>query len=896
MFNTQREPSSSMPPAMHRAIVCVDVEAFGDLRRTNLDQAIVRSGLYRILNRAFDHSNIPWTNCYHEDRGDGAFILVPPEVPKIQLVSNLPQALLAELTEHNKGSRQESRIRLRLAIHAGEVHRDEHGIVGTALNFAFRLLAADALREALSNSPGTVALIASQWFFEEVIRHSPENHPDHYRPIRVVAKETDTTAWIRVPEDSDSGQVAHTYEHALWVPSMMSTTPRQLPTTSAQFVGRATELAILTQLLIETSTKGACPAIAVIEGTAGIGKTALAVHWAYQQVERFPDGQLYVNLRGFDPSGAPMTPAEAIRGFLDALEVPDERIPVSISKQAAMFRNIVANRRMLLLLDNARSTDQIRPLLPNFPGCVLVTSRNRLTGLIAAEGAYPLPLGLLTTAEARQLLTERIGTARVSTEPEPVKEIISSCARLPLTLSIAAARAATNPTFPLTTLSAELRDARNGLDVFEGGEVATDARAVFSWSYEQLNKDTACLFRQLALHPGPDITMPAAASLAGIPLAQARRTLNVLTGCHLIDESAPGRFAFHDLLRVYASELAYAVDSEHERNAAIYRLLDHYLFTASKANLHLYPDTEPVLMPPASHRVVVQEFSDHTAAWAWFETELPALLSTIHVASTTDYGPHAWQLPWMLVEFFQRSVRWQDWATTHRIGLAAAEHRGDRYGQARSHQGIGRVAWRLGHYEEARVHLRRSLEMFLELNSQTGEIVGTYLALSTTFERLGMNREALEHAQKALALSRTAGHLLWQARALNRVGWYHALLGYPDKALTECRQSLAEVHKLGDRNGEARTLHSVGYIYYLLDSHAQASAYFSKSLALRSELGDRHGEANVLTHIGDAHLAAGDTSAANTAWRSAVKILTEIGHPDAEQVHARMTNRSDKNR
>jgi hypothetical protein len=879
---------------MHCAIVCVDVEAFGNWSRTNLDQIAVRSGLYRALQDAFDLSGVPWIQCYHEDRGDGAFVLVPPDVPKNRLIAGLPQALVEALKEHNQAHRPEARIRLRMAIHAGEVHRDDHGAAGTALNHTFRLLGAEALREALSLSSAVVAMIASQWFFEEVVRHDPANHPDRYRRVSISVKETDTAAWIFVPSAPDPGHealgTAYTHDQAPWSTAKAFALPRQLPPAPAQFTGRAAALTALTRLMDESSVTGLMPMIAVIEGTAGIGKTALAVRWAHQEANRFPDGQLYLNLRGFHPTGRPVAPPEAIRGFLDAFGVPDERIPVSATGQGSLYRSIIASRRMLILLDNARDTEQVRPLLPSFPGCVLVTSRSQLTGLITAEGARPLPLGLLTIEEARQLLANRLGAERVSAEPGPVEEIISSCARLPLTLSIAAARAATHPGFALSTIATELRDAQGGLDVFEGGELDTDARAVFSWSYKQLDNDSARLFRQLALHPGPDITVPAAASLAGVSPKKVRRTMDVLARCHLIDESSPGRFTFHDLLRAYGSELAHTHDAQDERAAAIGRMLDHYLHTASNANVQLYPRTEPVPVSPPSHGTTIQEIVDPRAGWTWFEVELPVLLAIVQLAATTGHGAHAWQLPCMLVEYFRRSGHWESWAAIHRTGLAAAERSGDRYGQARMHQGIGRVAWRLGRYEEAHFHLQQALDMFAEIDSRVAEIVGTHLALSTTFEHLNANADALIHAEEALALSRAADDRLWQARALNRVGWYHALLGRPDQALTECQEALAEIHDLGDRSGEARTLDSVAYAYHLLGDHEQAIAYFVQSLALRHELSDRHGEATVLTHLGDTYKAAGNLPAAHTAWNRAVMILTEIAHPDVADVDARLHN------
>lgn len=306
------------------------------------------------------------------------------------------------------------------------------------------------------------------------------------------------------------------------------------------------------------------------------GKTALAVHWAHRVAERFPDGQLYVNLRGFHPSGA-MSPAEAIRGFLDAYAVPPDRIPEGLDAQAALYRSLLADKRALVLLDNARDAEQVRPLLPGAPDCLaVVTSRNPLTGLVVTEGARPLVLELLSPGEAREFLIRRLGAARVEAEPAATDAIITRCARLPLALAVVAARAATRPCLPLPELARQLDAARGGLSGFAGEDPLTDARVVFSWSYHTLSAEAADLFRLLGLHPGPGISLAATASLLGTPAGFAAERLAELCRAHLLTEPVPGRYAFHDLLRDYATELTETRDPEATRDAALGRLLGHY--------------------------------------------------------------------------------------------------------------------------------------------------------------------------------------------------------------------------------------------------------------------------------------------------------------------------------
>src|SRR5439155_12904450 len=300
--------------------------------------------------------------------------------------------------------------------------------------------------------------------------------------------------------------------------------------------------------------------VTAISGTAGIGKTALAVHWAHHARGRFPDGQLYVNLRGYDPAGQPVSPDEAIRGFLAALGVPPERMPPALAAQVSLYRSLLATRRVLVVLDNASDADQVRPLLPGAPGClVLVTSRDSLVSLVAAEGARPLVLDLLPPGEARQLLTRRLDAARTAAEPDAVEDIVAACARLPLALAIAAARAATNPRLRLAALAAELRE---NLDALHGGDATSDVRAVFSSSYRTLTPPAARLFRLLSLCPGADVSAAATASLAGLPPARVRPLLAELTRAHLVSEHAAGRYTMHDLLRAYAAEQARAADPD----------------------------------------------------------------------------------------------------------------------------------------------------------------------------------------------------------------------------------------------------------------------------------------------------------------------------------------------
>jgi tetratricopeptide (TPR) repeat protein len=654
--------------------------------------------------------------------------------------------------------------------------------------------------------------------------------------------------------------------------------PRQLPAAVAGFAGRAAELEELAGVLAGGAVPGGTVVISAIGGTAGIGKTALAVQFAHQVAGRFPDGQLYVNLRGFDPAGAPMAPAEAVRGFLDAFEVPPERIPVSLDAQAALYRSLLAGRRVLVVLDNARDTGQVRPLLPGSPGCcVLVTSRNRLTGLIA-DGARPLAVGLLTDPDARLMLARRLGEARVAAQPHAVEEIIGGCARLPLALSIVAARAAAHPEFPLTALAGELRDAEGSLQALDAGEAASNVTAVFSWSYQQLSDPAARLFRLLGLHPGPDITASAAASLAAVPLTSARPLLAELARACLITEHAPGRFTFHDLLRAYATGQARAHDPGTDQDAALQRVLAHYLHTARTAWDLSYPHQHSITLVPPMPGVTPEEPADYPAAWAWFSAEYPVLLAVIQLAAATGHHTHAWQLPHVLVPFFERQGLWHDYAATHHAALTATRHHADQRGQADAHLGIGHVCARTSRPDEGRPHLKQALHLFEELGDPCGQS-DAHNYLGMTFMIQERHEEALTHHQHAVNLARTGDYQRGLPTALNALGWIHALAGDAQRALTYCEESVTLFQGLGDRWGEAQVLDSIGYAHHHLGHQQQAVSYFEQALSIcREQLGVLlSNEETVCDHLGDAHCAAGNTTQARNAWQRALNILDQLG-------------------
>jgi DNA-binding SARP family transcriptional activator/Tfp pilus assembly protein PilF/DNA-binding XRE family transcriptional regulator len=657
--------------------------------------------------------------------------------------------------------------------------------------------------------------------------------------------------------------------------------PRQLPAAVRHFAGRADELKALGGLLDQTPAGGAV-VISAIGGTAGVGKTALAIHFAHQVVERFPDGQLYANLRGFDPTGIPMTPAEAIRGLLDALEVAPEQVPAGLDAQAGLYRSRLAGRRMLVVLDNARDEQQVRPLLPASPTClVLVTSRHQLTGLVTCEGAHPLTLDLLSSADARELLARRLGGERVAAEPAAVDELVGLCARLPLALSIAAARAATQPTLPLAALAAELRHAHARLDALDTGEATSSMRAVLSWSYQQLAAPAARLFRLLGLHPGPDVSALAAASLAAIAPQRANQLLRGLARAHLLAEHTPGRFAFHDLLRAYAAEQARSCDSEEERHAALTRLFDHYLAGAAAAMDTLVPAEQhrrPRIPAPATPLPPVGAAA---AARAWLDAERASLVAVTTYTAGHGWPEHTTRLAATLFRYLDRGGHHADAVTVHTRSLHAARQTGDRGAQANTLISLGQVLWLQGRYRQAAHHLQQALALYGELGDRLGQ-ARTLANLGLVEWHQGRYRQAAQHRRRALAIYRELGDRLGQARTLNNLGMGDLRQGRYQRAADHHREALVLFREIGDRDGEACALDNLGVVDLRQGRYQQAGDHHQQALILFREIGYRDGEAEALDHLGlvDRHL--GRHQRAIDHHQQALAIYREIGDRDGE--------------
>ncbi len=689
--------------------------------------------------------------------------------------------------------------------------------------------------------------------------------------------------------------------------------PRQLPMDVYGFTGRAVQLAELDGLLDDRERRPAA-LISAVAGTAGVGKTALAVRWAHQVAGRFPDGQLYVDLRGYGPE-RPIAPADALAGFLRGLGVDGADIPAEEAERAACYRTMLAGRRILVVLDNACGADQVRPLLPGAPSCfVVVTSRDDLAGLVARDGARRIELDMLTAAEAVTLLRALIGP-RVDADAAAAAALAERCMRLPLALRIAAELATAHPDMTPSDLLADLHDQQRRLDLLDAaGDPRTAIRSVFSWSYQYLSTDGARAFGLLGLHPGPDIDAYAIAALAHTGLRQARAVADELARAHLIEPAGPGRLAMHDLLRAYAVERVTAAVGAAGRRAALSRLFDYYLHTAAAAMNTLFPHERHGRPDVASPQTPAPPVDEPDCAARWLDQQRPSLVAVAVCAARHGWPRHSVDLSCTLWRAFEvgghyqealavhtsaaqaalehghgrasvlanlGSIHWwlgshQEARTCFEQSLAGHRDTGDAEGEARALARLGVVHERLGGYGEALAHLRHALAIYRRTGNRYGE--GAQLVnIGTLHRRLGHHAEAAEHQQQAAVVFVEIGDLRLEGYALGNLGAVYSLLGRHAEALTHLEKALANCRESGDRGGEGSALATIGAVYQRLERYPEALDYLHRALTISGETGDRSLETETLSTLGDTLRAMRQPEPALTRYRGALALTEHTG-------------------
>ncbi|MFF7210895.1 BTAD domain-containing putative transcriptional regulator [Streptomyces sp. NPDC008238] len=642
--------------------------------------------------------------------------------------------------------------------------------------------------------------------------------------------------------------------------------PAQLPSAPAPFTGRRTEVAgFLAAVEAAGADAGRTLFIGAISGMAGVGKTSLALHLVHRVSDRFPDGQLYVNLRGFDPSQPPLSPQAVLRSFLHSLGVTPHHMPQDLDGLTALYRSLLADRRALVVLDNALDSEQVRPLLPGASdSLVVVTSRNRLLGLVAREGAHSVDLDVLSEEDAWSLLADRLGPDRLAAEPAAVREIAAHCGRLPLALAIVAARLTTHRGFTMTAVAQHLRET-GPLSGFAGPDAELDVRSVFSWSYRRLSPGAARLFRLLALRPGPDITLAATAALAGVPADEAGLLIAELTHTHLLTEHVPGRYTLHDLLQAYAVELLGTETPEEERQAVLERALDHYLALGLAAAAVVDPETtsEPTTFP------------DTESAALWFSSERNVLAAAVQRAADAGLHEYAWQLGHALGGFYELTGLFHEWAAVQQTAFDSAMEVSDRRAQAHAHRRLGRVTSLLHQHEKARTHLERARELYTGLDLPL-DLAHTYRTLAWVMAKSNRHQEAVHQAQQALDLYRSLGETIMEGRCLYAVAWFLVLLDRGEEAIPCAHLALERFDETTEPLNAARCLDTLAFAHAHLGQYRSAVDHAQRAVALFRSCGAPYNEGSTLSRLGDICAKAGQDEAARTYWHASLAIMTDL--------------------
>ncbi|PRY46534.1 AfsR/SARP family transcriptional regulator [Umezawaea tangerina] len=684
------------------------------------------------------------------------------------------------------------------------------------------------------------------------------------------------------PELRAAYQAVLTGESAPAPESSRPPVPAQLPREHRGFVGREEELVDM-----DDSLTGQDSAIGLLVGPAGVGKTALALHWAHRMADEFPDGQLFVDLRGFDET-EPVDSRTALIGFLRVLGLTDAQISADLDEQAAQFRSLLAGKRVLVVLDNARTAEQVRPLLPGSAHClVLVTSRHGLHDLVATEGASVLPVTTLERAAAADLLVGMLGRRRTDQEPEATAELVELCDRLPLALRIAGARLTSRPRWTVQSLVDELRDEQSRLAALSLPEVGRGVRAALAVSYRALPEGAARMFRRLGLHPGPDLDCYAAAALLDINVVTARTHLRTAAYANLLHEASPDRYSRHDLVRLFTRHLVLSEeeDAEEDNVLSTERLLDYYLHVADTARAHLADHVRP-FGPPAHPPASFPLLASHNAAADWFALEETNLRLLLDITAHGRQHERTWKLALCLDAFYSRRGNRVDRLSTVRIGLHAARALDDEHAEAALLLRMGSTLADLGRHDDAVREGTRAVQL------ATGDPYLECAALDNLGYCLlaaGRFVEAQERTREALEIAREIGDVRAQATVL--INLANVLLGQhePDEALDCIKQALWLLASVALSTSHATALYTAGTALWRLDRHAESLQFHLDGLELAEQLGDQYREALGHRAIGDALEQLGGAHLATPHWHSAALLYRELRLADADELGAKLT-------
>lgn len=690
------------------------------------------------------------------------------------------------------------------------------------------------------------------------------------------------------PDDRTTYGASET-DPAWQAPAARGGVPAELPADTVTFTGRHRELARLDLLLKWAGQVPDPVVITAIGGTAGVGKTALAVHWAHRIAERFPDGQLFLNLRGY-ASAEPVAPAEALGRLLRALDLPPDRVPDEEEERAAKYRSLLAGKRVLVVLDNARTADQVRPLLPGQPGCLaVITSRQTLAGLSALNDAHLLSLGLLGPDEAITLLARILGAGRLAREPEAAAELVRLSGCLPLALRIATAHLATRDQ-SIADLVARLKTGDRLATLQVHGDPHAAVHVAFDQSYNALDEEARLLFRRLGLLSAADFAPHAAAVLSQRTVEDATQLLERLADAHLLERHPRGRYRLHDLLGQYAGERVHFEESKTDRVGAIERTLTWYLNSGNNAIRALNPsDFRRVFAPgPPDALCPPLDFAEYEQALEWCEAERVNVVAGVRQAADNGLHTLSWQLSLDLWYFFLISKHWADWIVTHQIGLASARRLGDRHMEAWSLNRLGHAYAMARRFEEALECCRQASPILREVSGRFGE--GAHLiTLGVVYDGMGHPGEAIDALRSALTIFGDLGDRWELALTTMFLGEACQKAGRLDEAIDNHQRALILYRELGHHFGEARIFNNLGTSHQHLGQYSQAIRHHRDALGVRLDVGDRWGAAETLNDLANALYQAGETHPARQTWQQAIALLEELGDDStAAEIHTRL--------
>jgi tetratricopeptide (TPR) repeat protein len=854
------------PYPTHQSVLAFDVEGFSDPYRDDSAQTVIRAGIYQLIQDALASAGVPWDLCVHEDRGDGAIVVVPPEISKVLLLDPLLGSLSAALVDYNRDARLAERIRLRLVLHAGEVAMDEHGLSGTDLIVACRLLEAEELRLALRHSPVPLAVIVSDGIYDSIVRHRFRNiDATTFHPVSIRVKRSRLHGWIHLPGTSAPPVIERD--------EPPSDSPRQLRADVATFVNRKRELRALDHA-------GRTSRLVVLVGPPGVGKTAFALHWAHRVRARYTGGQFYADLGG---PGRPVALAEVFGRFLRALGVAPARVPLDVDEQATMFRSLTAGRRLLVLLDNVASAGQVRTLLPASDLSVtIVTSRVRLGGLIA-EGAQFVEITRLSVPDGVELLSRTVGATRIKAEPNPARDLVALCGCLPIALCVAAARLLSHPKWTVQKLVTDL-DGKRRLDRLSFGDDLS-VKAVFDVSYQALSPPARRLYRLLGLHPGPDFDAGVAAAALATSRPEAERLVDELLTANLVEEIEEDRCRFHDLIRLHAISVAQTDESAADRTLGVRRMLDWYLDTATLAGQVVTPHRRNLRRDIEHVPVDQAAFGSHNEALDWLDRERTNLFAAAQAAFDQGLPDMTWQLADAMWGLFLFRTHYNDWMRFDHLAVQATQN--SRTAEAETQDRLGLLYHALGRNDDALPYMARAADIWRSLGDRH-RIASSTERFGFAYLDQGRAELAIEHFTAALAGYREVGEhrsaglaLISLGRALTESGRFAEATRYLHEAHTEL-SSLT----IPDPYNTARALIALGRAETGAGTWPSAHTHLGSALTAMREVQSPLGEADALWALAELYEKTGDRTEARRLYSETEALLTELDSPAVTRVRA----------